>query len=73
MELGDYTVVAANAVVTKSFTDGYCVLAGSPAKVIKLIDKAECIFHKSKNEYIGYIKATDFEKYKEKNLNICVE
>lgn len=33
--LGDYTTVAANAVVTKSFPEGYCILAGNPARVVK--------------------------------------
>lgn len=33
--IGPHTVVAANAVVTKSFPEGNCVLAGVPAKVIK--------------------------------------
>lgn len=37
--LGPHTVVGANAVVTKSFPDGWCVLAGVPAKVIKTIEK----------------------------------
>ena len=32
--LGDNTVVAAGAVVTKSFPDGYCTVAGVPARVI---------------------------------------
>ena len=36
--LGDHTVVAAGAVVTKSFPDGRVVLAGNPAKVIKALD-----------------------------------
>jgi acetyltransferase-like isoleucine patch superfamily enzyme len=35
VELGDYTIVGANAVVTKSFTDGYVVLAGNPAIPVK--------------------------------------
>ena len=35
VKLGNHTVVAANAVVTKSFEDGYCVLAGVPARVVK--------------------------------------
>jgi len=36
--LGDYTVVGAGAVVTKSFPTGYCVLAGNPARVVKELD-----------------------------------
>lgn len=70
VELGDYTIVAANAVVTKSFPEGYCVLAGNPAKVVKTIPKDECVFHTSKNEYIGYFKVTDFGAYKLKNINV---
>ena len=32
--LGPHTVVGAGAVVTKSFADGHCVLAGVPARVV---------------------------------------
>lgn len=39
--LGDHTVVAAGAVVTKSFPEGYVVLGGVPAKVIKTVDKGD--------------------------------
>ena len=35
--LGNHTVVGAGAVVTKSFPEGNCVIAGSPAKIIKEI------------------------------------
>lgn len=35
--LGMHTIVGAGSVVTKSFTDGYCVIAGNPAKVIKML------------------------------------
>ncbi len=40
VELGDNTIVGANSVVTKSFKEGYCVLAGNPAKIIKKIDNS---------------------------------
>lgn len=40
--LGDFTIVGAGAIVTKSFPDGYCVLAGNPAGVIKYLNKTEC-------------------------------
>ena len=48
--LGDFTIVGAGAIVTKSFPEGYCVLAGNPAKVIKYLNKEECNeFAASKN------------------------
>jgi len=43
VELGDFTVVGAGSVVSKSFTEGYCVLGGSPAKIINYMDKDACI------------------------------
>lgn len=36
--LGDQTVVAAGAVVNKSFIEGHCIVGGVPAKVIKKLD-----------------------------------
>jgi len=41
VSIGDHTIVAAGAVVTKSFLDGNQVLAGVPAKVIKLLGDYE--------------------------------
>jgi acetyltransferase-like isoleucine patch superfamily enzyme len=41
--LGDHTIVGAGAVVTKPFEDGYCVVGGVPAKVIKNLDKNQFI------------------------------
>ncbi len=35
VELGDNTIVAAGAVVSRSFPEGYCILGGVPAKKIK--------------------------------------
>ena len=35
--LGDHTVVAAGAVVTKSFPEGHCILGGVPARILKTI------------------------------------
>lgn len=39
--LGEFVVVAANAVVTKDVMESYCVVAGCPAKIIKTIDVKE--------------------------------
>jgi len=38
VELGEHTIVAAGAVVTKSFREGNQVLAGVPARVVKKLD-----------------------------------
>lgn len=47
--LGDFTVVGAGTVVSKSFPDGYCVLGGAPAQIINYLDKDACNqFSKSK-------------------------
>ena len=37
VQLGDHTVVGAGSVVTKSFSEGYVVLVGNPAHVLKEI------------------------------------
>jgi acetyltransferase-like isoleucine patch superfamily enzyme len=38
VELGPHTILAAGAVVTKSFKEGNQVLAGVPAQVVKKLD-----------------------------------
>ena len=38
VELGEHTIVGAGSVVTKSFPDGHCVIAGNPAKVIRFLN-----------------------------------
>src|SRR5690606_15913447 len=42
VKLGDFTIVAAGSIVTKSFENGYCVIGGNPAKVIKLLEHDKC-------------------------------
>lgn len=70
VELGDYTIVGAGSVVTKSFPEGYCIIAGNPAKKIRDLDKTQCILHKSDFEYNGYIPAGKFEEYRAKFLKV---
>lgn len=60
VKLGKRTIVGANAVVTKSFPDGFCVIAGNPARVIKVLDKERIILPDPKNKYYGYIPKDKF-------------
>jgi len=68
VELGDWTIVAAGCVVTKSFPGGYCVIGGVPAKVIKELDKVQCVPYKNKIEYNGYVRSDKFAKFRKKYL-----
>jgi acetyltransferase-like isoleucine patch superfamily enzyme len=70
VELGDFTIVAAGTVVTKSFTTGYCVIAGVPAKQVKQLEKEKCVPFKNKIEYNGYIRSDKFEAYRKKHLKV---
>lgn len=54
VNLGDFTVVGAGSVVTRSFSEGYCVVAGNPARKIYDLDRQKCIRYRFSDEYIGY-------------------
>jgi acetyltransferase-like isoleucine patch superfamily enzyme len=56
VKLGDFTIVGAGSVVTKSYLDGYCVLAGNPARVIKKIDPMTVVRYENMHKYIGFRK-----------------
>jgi acetyltransferase-like isoleucine patch superfamily enzyme len=73
--LGDFTTVAAGAIVTKSFPDGYCVIAGNPAVITADYSQRESIKekfirYKNKHEFNGYIPHEKFQKYREKKLYV---
>ena len=64
------SIVAAGAVVTKSFPEGFCVLAGVPAKVVKYLDKEKFVPWHYEQEYYGYIPKDKFESVRKKYLDI---
>lgn len=59
--LGPRTIVANGAVVTKSFPEGMCVLAGVPAKVIKRLEPDFFEPWAYKYEFYGYMPSEVFE------------
>jgi acetyltransferase-like isoleucine patch superfamily enzyme len=64
VELGDFTIVAAGSVVTKSFKEGYCVIGGNPAKMIKILDRDLCVRYQVEHKYNGYVRSEEFESFK---------
>lgn len=67
--LGDYTIVAAGAVVTKSFPRGYVVIGGSPAKVLRQIEPDECVYYENSHKYHGFLSETAFKEIENTILN----
>lgn len=68
--LGPRTIVAAGAVVTKSFPEGFCVLAGVPAKVVKTLDKERFVPWTFEKEFYGMIPAERFERVRKRYIDV---
>jgi acetyltransferase-like isoleucine patch superfamily enzyme len=70
VELGDWTIVAAGAVVAKSFSEGYCIIGGVPASLIKKLNREQCIPFKHRKLFNGYIPSKKFEHFRRGNLKV---
>ena len=68
--LGDYTIVAANAVVRESFPQGFAVLAGAPARAVKRLDPGKARNIRSAHEYHGYVRAEHFRAFADRYLTL---
>lgn len=67
--LGDHTIVAAGAVVTTSFPEGYVVVGGNPARVIKTLDKDKCTDYRNDFEYAGYLNMDELKSVRNTIFN----
>lgn len=71
VELGDFTIVGAGSVVTKSFPEGHCVIAGNPAKVIRRLNPEQCVRYHNEPAYNGFFTSgSEFDKYRKKFLSV---
>lgn len=68
--LGPFTMVGAGTVVTKSFPDGFCVLVGNPARLVRRLDPTVCPRHRSQHEYHGFIPKADFAAFRVRELKV---
>ena len=68
--LGPRTIVGAGAIVTKSFPEGYCIIAGIPAKKIKDLDQEKFVVPKFEEEYYGFLSESEFIEKRQEYLDI---
>ena len=66
VELGPRTIVGSGSVVTKSFPEGFCVIGGNPAKLIKTLDKELFVPTHNDVEFYGYVPKEKWAKFKAK-------
>jgi acetyltransferase-like isoleucine patch superfamily enzyme len=71
--LGDFTTVMAGSIVNQSFPQGYCVIGGNPAQIIKqFLPESHHLFtrYTHSTPYNGYIRSDKFEAFRKKHLHV---
>ena len=68
VKLGPRTIVGAGSVVTKSFPEGYCVIGGNPARLLKTLDKDKFVPTKFREEFYGFVPKEKFKDFAKKHL-----
>jgi serine acetyltransferase len=68
VKLGIRTIVATGSVVTKSFPEDYCIIAGSPAKIIGHLNKEKSVPWHDEEEFYRFILKDVFEKSTQHSL-----
>jgi acetyltransferase-like isoleucine patch superfamily enzyme len=67
--LGDFTIVAAGAVVTKCFPEGHVVIGGNPARPIQQLDVEKCVRYDNPHKYHGFLSQRAFQDLENRLLN----
>lgn len=68
VHLGKRIIVGAGSVVTKSFPEGFCIIAGNPAKVIRKLEPTKFVPQKFEAEYYGFVSKNAFPKFAKRFL-----
>jgi len=68
-ELGPRTIVAGGSVVTRSFPEGYCIIGGNPAHLIKTLEKEKFVPMVCEELFHGYIPEEKFSNYQKSHLS----
>lgn len=68
VKLGPRTIVGAGSIVTHSFAEGYCVIAGNPARKLYDLDSTLFMPTRFKAEYYGFIPKEKFALFAAKKL-----
>lgn len=61
VHLGDFCVVAAGSIVTKSFS-AYSVVAGNPARLIRTLEADKCLRFENEYKYHGYLTEKQYQR-----------